>query len=69
MWPSRIPHRISENIFILGSYEFLAMLKGKIRDTPFYQVISGLQTLCKELKTPADQDSAKKCYPIGWIGR
>jgi hypothetical protein len=34
--PARIPHRISKNIFVLGSYEFLAMLEGKIRETPFF---------------------------------
>ena len=34
--PSRIPHRISKNIFSLGADEFLAMLEGKIRETPFF---------------------------------
>ena len=44
--PSRIPHRISKIIFILGSYEFLAMLDGKIRETPFFKVQSGEITVC-----------------------
>jgi hypothetical protein len=35
VWPSRIPHRISKIIFALGADEFLAMLEGKIRVTPF----------------------------------
>ena len=39
--PSRIPHRISKNIFALGANEFLAMLEGKIRVTPFLKVQSG----------------------------
>ena len=34
--PSRIPHRISKIIFVLGFYELLAMLEGKIRETPFF---------------------------------
>ena len=33
---SRIPHRISKNLFVYGFYEFLAMLKGKIRDATFF---------------------------------
>ena len=32
---STIPHRISKNLFVYGSYEFLAMLEGKIREGPF----------------------------------
>jgi hypothetical protein len=35
--PSRNPHRISKIIFVLGSYEFLAMLKGKMRETLFFK--------------------------------
>jgi hypothetical protein len=34
--PSKIPHRISKIIFALGADEFLAMLEGKIRLTPFF---------------------------------
>ena len=34
---STIPHRISKIIFVYGSYEFLAMLEGKIREAPFFQ--------------------------------
>jgi hypothetical protein len=34
--PSRIPHRISKIIFALGADEFLTMLEGKIRVTPFF---------------------------------
>ena len=33
---SRIPHRISKILFALGADEFLAMLKGKIREAPFF---------------------------------
>jgi hypothetical protein len=35
--PSRIPHRISKTLFVLGSYEFLVMLEGKFRETPFFK--------------------------------
>jgi hypothetical protein len=34
---SRIPHRISKIIFVYGSYEFLAMLEGKIKDAPIFK--------------------------------
>ena len=44
--PSRIPHRISKIIFALGADEFLAMLKGKIREAPFFKVQSGKITVC-----------------------
>ena len=43
--PSRIPHRISKILFVLGTYEFLAMLEGKIRETPFLKVQSGKITV------------------------
>ena len=44
---SRIPHRISKIIFVYGSYEFLSMLEGKIRETPFFfKVQSGKMTVC-----------------------
>ena len=36
VWPSRIPHRISNILFALGADEFLAMLEGKIREDPFF---------------------------------
>ena len=42
--PSRIPHRISF-FFALDTNEFLAMLKGKIRVTPFLKVQSGKITV------------------------
>ena len=32
---SIIPHRISKILFVYASYEFLAMLEGKIREAPF----------------------------------
>ena len=32
----RIPHRISKILFVYSSYEFLAMLEGKIRVNPFF---------------------------------
>jgi hypothetical protein len=44
--PSRIPHRISKIIFALGADEFLAMLEGKIRVTPFLKFQSGKITVC-----------------------
>ena len=34
--PSRIPRWISKIIFVLGSYEFLAMLEGKTRKGLFF---------------------------------
>jgi hypothetical protein len=34
--PSRIPHRISKNLFALGADEFLPMQEGKIREAPFF---------------------------------
>ena len=35
---STIPHRISKIPFVYGSYEFLAMLEGKIREAHFFKV-------------------------------
>ena len=43
---SRIPCWISKNIFVLGSYEFLAMLEDKIRKGPFLRLQSGKITVC-----------------------
>ena len=43
--PSKIPYRISKFIFVLGFYEFLAMLEGKIRETPFFKVQYGKMTV------------------------
>ena len=37
---STIPHRISKILFVYGSYDFLAMLEGKIREAPFFKVQS-----------------------------
>ena len=34
--PSRIPHRISKILFALDANEFLPMIEGKIRATPFF---------------------------------
>ena len=34
--PSRIPHRISKTLFLLGADEFLAILEGKTREAPFF---------------------------------
>jgi hypothetical protein len=34
---STIPHRISKILFVYGSYEFLAMLEGKIREATFFK--------------------------------
>ena len=44
--PSRIPHMISKILFALGADEFLELLEGKIRLTPFFQVQSGKITVC-----------------------
>ena len=44
--PSRIPHRISKIHFALGADEFLALLEGKIREAPFFKVLSGKITAC-----------------------
>jgi hypothetical protein len=33
---SKIPHRILKILFDYGSYEFQAMLEGKIGETPFF---------------------------------
>ena len=44
--PSRIPHRILKILFALGADEFLAMLEGKIRVTPFFTVQSGKIPAC-----------------------
>ena len=44
--PLRIPHRNSKIIFALGADEFLVMLEGKIRETPFLKVQSGKITVC-----------------------
>ena len=42
---STIPHRISKILFVYGSYQFLAMLEGKIREAPFFKVQSGKITV------------------------
>jgi len=42
---SRIPHRISENIFALGADEFLSMLEGKLERPHFFTVQSGKITV------------------------
>ena len=34
---STIPHRISKILFVYGSYEFLAVVEGKIREAPFFK--------------------------------
>ena len=43
---SRIPQMISKILFVYGSYEFLAMLKGKIREAPIFKVQFGKITVC-----------------------
>ena len=47
--PWRIPHRTLKNIFAFCADEFLAMLGGKIRVTPFQ---SGKITVCRGEKMP-----------------
>jgi hypothetical protein len=37
--------QISKNIFVLDSNEFLAMIRGKIKETPFLKVQSGKITV------------------------
>ena len=44
--PSKIPHRISKILFAYGSYVFLAMLEGKIREPQFLKVQSDKITVC-----------------------
>jgi hypothetical protein len=57
----RIPHRISKKFFALGANEFLAILEGKIRATPFFKVQSGKIAVCTSffiyslLKTSLDR--------------
>ena len=36
---------ISKILLVLGSYEFLVMLEGNIRETPFFKVQSGKITM------------------------
>ena len=43
--PSRIPHRTSKILFAFGADEFLAMLKHKIKEAPFFKVRSGKITV------------------------
>ena len=45
--PSRIPHRNWKILFVLGSYESLERLKGKIREAPFFKVQPGKKTVWK----------------------
>ena len=47
VWPSRIPRWTSKILFVLGFYEFLAMLEGKIRKCPFARVQSDEITVSK----------------------
>ena len=44
--PSRIPHRISKILFALGAVEFLAKIRDKIREAPFFKVQSGKIKVC-----------------------
>ena len=50
-WPCTVsvalenPSKDFKNIFALGTIEFLAMLEGKIRETPFLKVQSGNTTM------------------------
>ena len=46
---SKIIHRISKILFVYGSYEFLAMLEGKIREAPFLKVHSGKLAVWQEI--------------------
>ena len=66
--PSRIHHRISKILFVLGSYEFLAMLEGKIGVTPFFKVQSGKITVWAVLGNinglPRELEFAIKVIPF-----
>jgi hypothetical protein len=42
---SRIPDRILKILFVYGSFEFLAMLEGKIGKAPCFKVQSGKITV------------------------
>ena len=44
VWPSKIPCWISKNIFVLGSYEFLAMIESKLEKALSFRVQSGKKT-------------------------
>ena len=44
--PSRIPRWISKINFVLGSYEFLAMLEGKSRKGPFFKRFNLVKWQC-----------------------
>ena len=46
---SRIPRWIWKILFVLSSYEFLAMLEGKIGDGPFLRVQSDELTVCSTI--------------------
>ena len=54
--PSRIPRWISKILFALGSYEFLAILEGKLERPHFLKVQSGKITVCVELLIKNDKD-------------
>ena len=40
------PSQDFKTIFVYGSYEFLAMLEGKIKEASFFKVQSGKITVC-----------------------
>ena len=63
--PSRIPHWISKILFVLGSYEFLVMQKGKIRKGPF-RVQSGKITVCTD--SGIRNKNAAKFFDMGENG-
>ena len=51
--PSRIPHWIWKILFVLSSYEFLAMLEGKIWKCPFFRVQSDEITVWMGYSSPS----------------
>ena len=54
---SRIPHRISKIIFVYGSYEFLAILEGKIREAPFFDFFQKMsQALSRSVQVLIKED-------------
>ena len=44
--PSRLPHRISKILFVLGSYEYLTRLEGKVRMLKYSKI-----TVCQGNET------------------
>ena len=59
---SRIPHRISKNIFAKGSYESLSMLEGKTRKGNFFHSRSKQRTDQRVLVHTLKFLALKNCF-------